>query len=258
MFTGSLTLAAALLAGCGQKSNEQPPQTRSAPAPAAEPAPPAGPTATVSGTIRYDGPAPERKPLKMSADDNCSRQHAGAVLSEDVIVGADGGLANVFVAVTGGLEGRVFAPPATPVVLDQKGCVYSPHVFGVMAKQTINLLNSDPTLHNVHAIPDKGDGEFNVGMPRQGMEIPKSFEDPGVVRFKCDVHPWMLSWGVVTTHPFYAVSDAAGRYSIPNLPAGQYTIEAWHEKLGTKTGTLTVNADGTAPALDFAFGPAGS
>src|SRR5262245_19557878 len=146
---GSLTFAAALVAGCGQKSNEQPKQP--APAPAAEPQAPAGPTATLSGTIRFTGTPPERKALKMSADDNCHRQHTEPVLSEDVIVGADGGLANVFVSVKGGLEGRTFAPPATPIVLDQKGCVYSPHVFGVMAQQTIQLLNSDPTLHNVHA-----------------------------------------------------------------------------------------------------------
>jgi plastocyanin len=255
---GSLTLAAALVAGCGQKSSEQPKQAATTPAPAPEPQAPAGPTATLTGTIRFTGTPPERKPLKMSADDNCHRQHAEPVLSEDVVVGGDGGLANVFVSVKGGLEGRTFAPPVAPVKLDQKGCVYAPHVFGVMAQQTIQLLNSDPTLHNVHAIPDHGDEEFNVGMPRQGMEIPKSFKNPGVVRFKCDVHPWMLSFGIVTSHPYYGVSDASGRFSIPNLPPGQYTIEAWHEKLGTQSSVVTVGPDGTAPAVDFTFAASGS
>jgi plastocyanin len=250
---GAAAAMAMVFAGCGQKSGEANSQTQSTPAPAPQPAVPAGPTATLTGTIHFQGTPPERRALKMSADDACSRQHADQILSEDVIVGAGGGLKNVFVSIVGGLEGRTFAPPATPVVLDQKGCVYSPHVFGVMAKQTLQLLNSDPTLHNVHAIPEQGPGEFNIGMPRQGMEIPKSFDNPGVVRFKCDVHPWMLSWGVVTTHPHFGVSDDSGRYTIAGLPPGQYAVQAWHEKLGTQSGTLTVGADAANATLDFTF-----
>jgi hypothetical protein len=131
--------------------------------------------------------------------------------------------------------------------------MYHPRVIGVMVNQDIRLLNSDPTLHNVHALPKKG--EFNVGMPRQNMEIVKKLSNPQVmVHFKCDVHPWMSAWVGVLEHPFFAVSDAAGAYSIPNLPAGTYTIEAWHEELGTRAQTVSVG-ESPAVALDFAFQP---
>jgi hypothetical protein len=153
-----------------------------------------------------------------------------------------------------GLEGRTFPVPATAAVLDQKGCMYTPRVLGVMTNQKIRILNSDPTLHNVHALPKKG--EFNVGMPRAGMEIEKSFTDPEVmVHVKCDVHPWMSGWIGVLPHPFFAVSAADGSWSIPDLPAGTYTIEAWHEKLGTSTQTMTVG-EGATLSLDFTFHPA--
>ena len=253
-WAGVGVVVALCLAGCGQKTEQAPDAGNRQTTPAAEATPaPSGPTAAVAGAVRFDGTPPERKPLKMTADDACAAHHQDAALSEDVIVGASGGLRNVFVVVVGGLEGRTFAPPAAPVVLDQKGCVYTPHVFGVMAKQPISLRNSDPTLHNVHAIPEAGDGEFNIGMPRQGMEIARSFEQPGVVRFKCDVHPWMLSWGIVTAHPYYAITGDDGRYSIAGLPAGEYTIEAWHEKLGTQRSTVTVDPAAGDAAADFAF-----
>jgi plastocyanin len=255
-----LSLAVVVAAGCGKKT--EPPQetpARDVAGHAAAPAVPEGPTVALSGAIHFDGTPPERKPMKMTADDNCHKQHPEPVLSEDVIVGAGGALRNVLVSVTGGLEGRQFSPPADAVVLDQKGCVYAPHVFGVMANQNVRILNSDPTLHNVHGIPESGDGEFNVGMPRQGMEITRTFKQPVLMRFKCDVHPWMVSYGHVMPHPYYAVSGDDGTYRIPNLPAGRYTIQAWHEKLGTQTATVTVGEAGaTTHTLDFTFKPSGS
>ena len=249
--------AGLVVAGCGKGSEEQrPPGSEAGTSAAAAPAPPPapnGPTVTLSGTIRFEGKPPERKPIKMSADPNCAKLHTEPVLSEDTIVGPEGGLENVFVYVKSGLEGRSFPTPATPAVLDQRGCMYRPRVIGVMVNQNIRLLNSDPTLHNVHALPKKG--EFNVGMPRQNMEVVKKLANPQVmVHFKCDVHPWMSAWVGVLEHPFFAVSDAKGAYSIPNLPAGTYTIEAWHEKLGTRTQTVTVG-ERPAVALDFAFQP---
>jgi len=252
----------AALAGCSKKAEPPPggatatPGTgTAAPAPAA----PTGPTVTLSGTIHFEGAPPERKPIKMSADEICQKQHTGPVLSEDVIVGGNGGLQNVFVSVKSGLEGKAFAVPAGAVVLDQKGCMYSPHVWGVVANQTVRIRNSDPTLHNVHGIPASGNDEFNVGMPRQDMEITRVFKEAGAVRFKCDVHPWMLSFGHVMTHPFFAVSDGNGAYTIANLPPGQYVIEAWQEKLGAQTATITVGEGGaTTQTLDFTFKPAGS
>lgn len=264
MRDGAAILAAVLLAGCSKKA--EPPQTGGAnaggagtPSPAPAPAEPSGPVVTLSGTIHFEGTAPERKPIKMSADDVCQKQHTAPVLSEDVVVGASGGLKNVFVSVKSGLEGKQFAAPTDAMVLDQKGCMYSPHVWGVMANQTLRILNSDPTLHNVHGIPGSGKDEFNIGMPRQNMEITRVFKEAGPVHFKCDVHPWMSSFGHVMNHPFFAVSDDNGAYTIPNLPAGQYVIEAWQEKLGAQTATITVGAGGaTTQTLDFTFKPAGS
>ena len=253
----------AALAGCSKKA--EPPKgvegaaTPGANAPAPVPAAPAGPPVTLTGTIHFEGAPPARKPIKMSADEGCHKQHTEPVLSEDVIVGASGGLKNVFVYVKSGLEGRQFAVPATAQVLDQKGCMYLPHVWGVMANQTVRILNSDPTLHNVHGIPASGKDEFNVGMPRKDMEITRVFKEAGAVHFKCDVHPWMSSYGHVMTHPFFAVSDDTGAYTIANLPPGQYVIEAWQEKLGAQTANITVGEGGaTTQTLDFTFKPAGS
>src|SRR5262245_29077269 len=181
------------LGACSKTAQPKGAPTGGTPAPATEtpaatPAP-SGPVVTLSGSIHFEGTPPERKTIKMSADETCHKQHTEPVLTEDVVVGASGGLRNVFVSVAGGLEGRQFAVPATPVVLDQKGCVYHPHVFGVMVNQPLKILNNDPTLHNVHAIPESGPGEFNKGMARAGMELTEKFTRAGNVRFKCDVHP---------------------------------------------------------------------
>lgn len=263
MRAAAALLTVAALAGCSKKA--EPPKSDSATATPGTgtatpvPAVPTGPTVTLSGSIHFEGAPPERKPIKMSADETCKKQHTAAVLSEDVIVGSSGGLKNVFVSVKSGLVGKPFAVPAGAVVLDQKGCMYSPHVWGVVANQTVRIRNSDPTLHNVHGIPASGNDEFNVGMPRQDMEITRVFKEAGAVRFKCDVHPWMLSFGHVMTHPFFAVSDDNGAYAIENLPPGQYVVEAWQEKLGAQNATITVGEGGaTTQTLDFTFKPAGS
>jgi plastocyanin len=252
-------LALAILAGCGRERPEIPPgaglQAETAAWAAAPTPPPAsGGGATLSGTTRFAGPAPVRKPIKMSADANCAKMHSGTVLSEDTIVDANGQLQNVFVYVKSGIQGS-FPPPATPAVLDQKGCMYAPRVTGVQVGQTIRILNSDPTLHNVHALPKKSK-EFNIGMPRQGMEITRKFDQPEVmVQFKCDVHPWMASWVGVLPHPYFAVSDAAGAWSIAGLPPGTYTVEAWHAKLGTQSQTVAVTAGAVPAAVEFTFKP---
>lgn len=262
----SALFTALLLAGCGGgggggDSGQKPagdhgstPPAAQAPAPAAQAG---GQTVTLTGTINLTGTAPERSPLKMNADAVCVKAHADApALSQDVLVDANGMLQNVFVYVKNGLEGQSFDAPQEPVVFDQKGCMYTPHVFGIMVNQPFKILNSDPTLHNIHATPKKG--EFNLGMPRQGMEFTKSFVEPEVmVHIKCDVHPWMSAYAGVLTHPYYGVSDGAGGYSIANLPAGEYTIEAWHEKFGAQTQTITVGATPTQE-LNFTFNAAGS
>ena len=142
--------------------------------------------------------------------------------------GAGNGLQNAFVYVKDGLGNRTFPVPKTPVVLDQQGCKYRPHVVGIQVGQPLEVRNSDSTLHNVHAIP-KVNKEFNFGQPTKGMKSSRTFDKAEVmVPFKCDVHGWMNAYAGVVAHPFFAVSKADGSFEIKGLPPGSYTVEVWH------------------------------
>jgi plastocyanin len=211
-------------------------------------------TASVRGKVVFEGPAPTAKSVQMDADPYCSLQHPGGAADYDYVVGAGGGLKWAFVYVKEGLVGA-YTAPATQVLLDQRGCAYSPHVFGIMAGQDLKILNSDETLHNIHSLP-AASRQFNLAMPRVGMELTQKFTAKEVmVRIKCDVHPWMECWAGVLDHPFHAVSGDDGSFSIDRLPAGTYTIEAWHEEGGSLTQTVTV-ADGASQEITFSFKPA--
>jgi plastocyanin len=209
--------------------------------------------ADVTGTVKLDGQAPGGKKIKMDADPFCAEAHADTpAKTEEVLVDEQGMLRNVFVYVKTGLEGKTFEPPKTPVEIDQHGCMYTPRVFGMQAKQPLKIKNDDDTLHNVHALPTKSK-EFNIGQPNKGMETTRTFAEPEVmVKFKCDVHPWMAAYVGVLPHPFFSTTGADGAFAIKGLPAGTYEIEAWHEKYGTQTQKITV-ADGEAKALAFTF-----
>ena len=213
--------------------------------------------ASVKGKVSFKGTAPKATELKMNADPKCKEAHKSPVLSETVVVNGNNTLKNVFVYIKDGLAQKYPAPADTVTVkFDQKGCQYMPHVFGIQVGQTLEIINSDPTLHNVHAMP-KVNPQFNVGMPKQGMVIKQKFQKPEIgAKVKCDVHPWMNAWANVVEHPFYGVSDDKGAFELKNVPAGKYTVVAWHEKLGTKEGTLTVEA-GKDATLDFEFSDAG-
>lgn len=205
---------------------------------AAAPAAAAADGATVMGLVKFEGAPPTVGNLQMSADPVCSQAHPTAVKAEEVVLGAGGELANVFVYVKD-YRGAV-PPPSAAAVLDQKGCQYRPHVSGIQVGQTLQIKNSDPTLHNVHAMA-KANKEFNVGQPVQGMVSDKKFDKPEIMlKFKCDVHSWMNSYMGVVAHPYFGVSSAAGTFNINNLPPGTYTLEAWHEKFGTQTQQITV------------------
>ena len=224
--------------------------TASAAAPAA--APVSADAATLTGVIKLAAAAPAMPTIQMSADPYCQSQHPTPAKDEEVVVGPGGELANVFVYVKNPPAGN-FPPPSTPVTLDQKGCQYHPHVSGLMVGQPLEIRNSDSTLHNVHAMPNNN-SQFNEGQPVQGMTSTKKFDKPELTpfRIKCDVHGWMKSWMAVMPHPFYAVSQMNGSFTIPNLPPGTYTVVAWHEKYGPKEQQVTVAAK-ESKALSFSF-----
>jgi plastocyanin len=209
---------------------------------------------SVKGKATLEGTAPQRRQLQMSADPKCEAANPGGRLGEVFVVSEGGGLQNVFVYVKEGVTQKPATPPAQDAVIDQRGCMYSPHVLGMVVGQTLEIRNSDDTLHNVHALPANSK-QFNNAMPMKGMTIKKKFTAPEVmVRVKCDVHPWMAAYIGVLDHPYFAVSGADGSFEIKDLPAGTYTIEAWHENAGTQTQQVTVPADGAATA-DFSFKP---
>ena len=249
MFTpvpGFVLFVAVLTMACSSPS----PQQGSTPEPAST-ATPAAPLplpgeSTITGTITYEGTAEKPRVVNMDSDPLCMPE--GPQTSEVLLVGPGNGLQNAFVYVKDGLGDHKFTAPQTPVVLNQKGCKYTPHVFGVQVGQPVIILNSDPTLHNVHAIP-KANAEFNFGQSLKGMKTTRTFDKPEVmVPFRCDVHGWMASYGGVLAHPYYAVSNADGTFEIKGLPAGTYTIEVWHERLGTQTTKVTVDGKSGATA----------
>lgn len=203
--------------------------------------------AGVSGTVTFKGKAPADAAIDMASDPKCKSMNAKAMTDDYKI--KDGKVGDVFVYVKNAPAGDY--KPSGKVVLDQKGCMYAPKVFGIMVNQDLEVLNSDPTLHNVHAYAKPG--EFNQAMPKQGQKITKKFKKKQVlVDIKCDVHKWMHASAGVMDHPFFAVSNEKGEFSFENLPDGEYDVEAVHGKLGTKTGKLKVA--GGAGTVEIAFG----
>jgi plastocyanin len=210
--------------------------------------PPRG-TASIKGTVTLAGVPPEMPLTKRDADPFCART---PMKDEEVVVGAGGALKNVIVRITKGITGN-YEPPMTNVTLDQSRCMYRPRVAVIMAGQSLLVRNSDQTLHNVHTY--KGASTlFNQAEVPGLPAIAKTFKDATgeILKFKCDVHPWMTGYVAVMGHPFFAVTGGDGKYEIPKVPAGKYTIEAWHERFGTKSREVSVEA-GTPLELAFSF-----
>jgi len=206
----------------------------------------------VQGTIKYEGKVPSLKPLAMDADPGCAKKHKEPVPNEALVLGTGNTMANIFVRVTTGLPDKAYPAPSAPVEIDQDGCRYRPHVLGMMAGQKLKFVNSDGLLHNVHALP-KVNKEFNMAMPASRAQAEATFDKPEeMFVIKCDVHPWMGAWVAVMKHPFFDVTEKDGKYTIKDLPPGSYEIEAWHEKLKTKTAKVTIKGDETA-TVDFTF-----
>jgi plastocyanin len=214
----------------------------------------AGAAGTIKGHIRLTGPVPANSAIRMGADPLCARQAREAgkrPVQEMVVVGADHGLANTFVDLQGAFPGAP-APPKDPVVITQRGCVYSPRITGVRVGQQLRIVNNDTMLHNLHGISAKANG-FNVTQPQSGMvnNFPMKAAET-MLRLKCDVHSWMTAYIGVETHPYYAVSGGDGTFTIGNVPAGRHAIRAWHERYGLLTQVVTVKA-GETMTVDFAY-----
>jgi plastocyanin len=209
----------------------------------------------ISGTVTMEGKPPKPKTIDRSADAKCIELHADDLKTETWVVGEStdeaSQVANVFVYVSGGLPAKEWPAPTAPVVLDQKGCRYGPHVFGLQVGQKLEIRNSDATTHNVHSLA-KRSKQFNIGQPAGAPALNKSFGTKEVmVKIKCDMHPWMSCYAGVLNHPFFAVTSADGSYKIEGLPAGTYEVTAWHEKMRTRKQSVTVG-DGDATA-DFFY-----
>ncbi len=207
--------------------------------------------ADISGKVILKGtPKPEILiDMSSSFDKTCGAAHSEPVTTRHYLVSKDGGLADVFVYIQRGVSQKSFPAPAEEPPLDQSGCLFEPYLMGVMVNQKFKIQNSDPTLHNVHAQPTQGENkEFNLGQVSKGQVSKRSFPSPEImVRFKCDVHPWMFAYVGVVEHPFFAVTDKDGNFKVSGVPNGNYTIEAYHPKThGANPGVTqetTVNGD---------------
>lgn len=207
--------------------------------------------AEISGKVSLKGTPPPEVTIQFDAI--CGKLHDQPVTTRHYVVAPDGGLANVFVYLKEVPGGKTYTPPDKKPELDQINCLYEPYVLGVMCNQKFIIKNSDALMHNVHATPKvAGNKEFNVGQPVQGMTIEKSFPNREVlVRFKCDVHPWMFAYMGVMDHPYYAVTDKDGKFKLPgDLPAGKYTVVAYHLKAGEVSQEITVG-EGDKKEVNF-------
>ena len=250
---GSIPLMALALACGGGGGKTEAPSESAAPAPAAGSTTVNEATAgNINGKVVLEGTPPKAEVIKMNADPVCMREAKGDTQTEYFVVGDGGALGNVFVYVKEGLGNYTFPTPTEPMVLDQQGCRYHPHVFGVQVGQPMQILNSDPTLHNIHALP-KDNQEFNTGQPIKGMKTDHVFTAKEVmVPFKCDVHGWMNAYAGVLDHPYFAVSNTSGTFELKTLPPGTYVVEAWHEKLGSLTQNVTIG-DKETKEITFTF-----
>jgi len=245
------------LAGCG---GGNPPETAKKAEPAAAPAggggagvPDEANGATITGKVSFEGTKPTGKTIDMSANPVCTKAHAASpAKTEDAVVNDNGTLKYVFVWIKSGLPDQTWQVPTTAVGLDQNGCLYKPHVIGVMAGQDIDIKNSDPTNHNIHPQPQTNQ-EWNESQPPGSADKMQKFARQEVmIPVKCNIHPWMRSYIGVVAHPFFAVTGDDGTFTIKGLPPGTYTIEAWHEKYGTSDQTITVGAK-ESKTQDFSF-----
>ena len=210
-------------------------------------------TSTVMGSVFIGGALPEPRVWRArSSDPACVHSSGEIIASEEIVVNTNGTLRHVFVYISSSFDSLPFSIPSEPVILDQRGCRYSPRVFGMRAGQALWILNSDSTMHNVHAAPRRNPA-FNVGMTAAANKITRRFDRPEVmIPLNCNVHPWMSAYAGVLDHPFFAVTNTQGRFRLGPLPPGDYEITAWHERLGILTQAIRLGAS-EERQIDFNF-----
>lgn len=207
---------------------------------------------SVTGKVTLDGPPPVLRPIDMGGQPFCGKAHPSPVPPPAVVTGENGALANVVVFVKSGLGNYRFDIPKEPVVVDQQGCMYEPHVAALITGQTLEVTNSDETLHNVHPIP-RVNPEWNKSQPAGAPPIHATFSQPELaIPMMCNVHPWMKSYIFVFKNPYFAVTSKTGTFNLGNLPPGTYTIEAWQERFGTLEQAVTIGPK-ESKTISFTF-----
>lgn len=211
----------------------------------------AGASASVVGRVKFTGQLPQPTRISMNSDPSCAKLHPAPAMTQEFVAGSDNALGNVIVFISDGLGNRAFDTPTDAVTFEQKGCIYEPHVVALRANQKVKMVNADNTTHNIHPLP-ANNREWNKAEPA-GSTMEESFPREEIaIPIKCNVHPWMKSYIAVFKHPYFAVTGKDGSFHLPNLPPGEYTLQAWHEKLGTMTQKITVAA-GESKTVDFTF-----
>jgi hypothetical protein len=242
---------ALLAAGCGSGPKEGAAPVEKAAAPAVFQVDPAT-AATITGKVMFSGKKPARKPIAMNEEAACRRLHSSPVLEEETVVNANGTLANVFVYVKAGLEGKTFPAPKDPVVIQQHGCMFRPRIIGIRTGQTLVVKNADPVSHNIHPMP-KNNMEWNQQQAPQAGDLEREFARPEImIPVKCNIHSWMKAYIGVVEHPYLAATGEEGSFELKKLPPGDYTLAAWHEKYGEQERQVKLAAAGSQ-TVEFSF-----
>jgi hypothetical protein len=250
-FHAAGVVLALIFAGCSGKQSTKTTTQQPTPTEVVDPAT----VGTITGTVTLDGASPAPREIMLGGSPACAKLHSSPLIYPQVVTGNHGALADVIVYVKSGVENYRFAAPATPARIDQRGCMYEPHVQGLMVGQKLSVTNTDPVLHNILMLPHQNI-PWNKSQPIGSTPIETSFDRPELaMKVLCNIHPWMCAYVFAFSHPYFDVTSKKGTFELKNLPPGTYTIEAWQEKYGTQGQTVTLAAKGTK-SISFAFRPA--
>jgi plastocyanin len=244
-----------VLGGCGRSSDESTNQSRTSSKPGQVADEANG--GTITGKVNFTGSKPTLREIDFSANPACQKMHSGPVHSEEVVLNGNGTLANAFVWLKTGVPAGRWTPSSKTAVVDQKGCMYKPHVLGVMVGQPVEFANSDDTNHNIHPMPQKNQEWNESEAPKEAGKVKTFDREEVMIPVKCNIHPWMRAYIGVVRHPFFAVTGDEGTFTLKGVPPGDYTVEVWQEKYGTQDLPVTVAAK-DKKTVDFTLGGSGA